>query len=410
MRDTHKTVIWVILVLGFLCASSVAGQEVETERDLREWIEARLDRRFSGLPAGMGVIVEYTHTRTAWRSARQIEDDWEEIRKYPDHPERYHVQYMRRLSREPEVSECLVAYSDHGRFWRYDRRYVSGSVIDGEWRRAGGRSEKRWMDGGGVLTIVHAGVPFPSYRHVGLSLDDARGLLLSLLNGALGRLRSGAVSESVARDVDVWQAVLQWDEGRSRTVIKGDIGDRGEPRVRTIAELDSEDGSESQPRFRLERYQYDGAYELTYPTRLIEDRGDGIRELYTLDSFRIVKTSQVRDLGGVPTAAEGVRVEDFAKGVDSPAWDSDALGPSIVWLREGDRDVYRIQDSGGRVVSSSRSGTGDMDADRSDGDVIEGGRVEDGHGQGRRRTAAVIAVVFVVVGAPVLVYWVRRNA
>lgn len=135
-----------------------------------------------------GIRVEYTITLTTSLSQSEINKRWAKVEKYPDHPERALLEYMRRLKSTPEVKHITAWYAGNGAYLR-DARYISGT-IGGDVERsqagrrfAGGGVERvRWMlseqDGKGQLTKIHSGVPFPIAYNLNSIFDN----LLSDLN------------------------------------------------------------------------------------------------------------------------------------------------------------------------------------------------------------------------------------
>lgn len=321
-----------LLLVGLAIAPTCCGITLADDREVVEqWISTRpaLD---APLPPGAHLHLKLTRTATCRVSVGDATAIFRSVQALPDHPDRARAERVMRLAQQPEVTTAEVWLSHDGT-WSLKRIEPAGVLT------SGGVADTRWLlferEGGGQLTIIRRGVPFPSGANVSRYLDQSREIVSLVVHQALAALPAGSVLRSVDVRGSEWTATLDPGDASMRSTLTGVLaGDPLRPLVTSLVMTwPTESGHAAQTWTFQEQAVIPGT-NLSISKRIVVDMPDGITERTDVELAEAVGPEDVRTQASLPTPSPDIAVADFRR-IDSPAWRGYAGSATAVWSGDG---------------------------------------------------------------------------
>ncbi|MFG0251914.1 MAG: hypothetical protein ACF8NJ_03470 [Phycisphaerales bacterium JB038] len=401
------------MVGGILLSAGLAEADQssqERERQLRDWIERRLGDGTVGVPKGEGVIIEYAQTTSTWMADSEISQLLADVRDHPDHPQLGRATGLRNLSDKQSRTEFRGLYLDSSA-WRREFEMIDAAVGAGLNRVAAGDGDVRWVstDLSGAqrsVSIIRSGVPFEVGYNAGQDLNDLRRHLAIFLADGLPLTRGDSIALPTL-DRTRWQAEVSGDG--ARYLITGRILESGEPAVVSVSQLAESGEGEAKWSLTLGDYYVESSLGRAVPHLAIETFPSGVSDTCTLTSVECVSPGVVERAGKLPKFSDDVRVLDFRQEVSVDPY-APIKPKRMVWTQKGGRDFYEMVDDATQTSISDaamsrregppQSTASDHSASKDDGATEE---------WTTSRFMALGALLVVIFGVPVSVYWFRSR-
>jgi len=334
----------VILAIALLSQSVGAMQATGLSSNQREAsIRSLLKFCIGPTVVQQPVAVTCTEERDPWGTRSQVEAELRRYENRPDHPKRGLLRYQLSMFDQPkrELMYCLTPDGDW-LFESYGVRYAQAGNF-------------RWMlskPEGGQLTIIKAGVPYPSGYNIGQLKQGMLRLHRRLFHAGFGERITGSDISILNASATRWSAKVSVSDGHRSEIALVDGKWAGSRPV--ISVVRSESGETPILFEQIEFDSHDSNTDLSsfsYATGCrSEDESSESSVVFVTTRAESPSDDEAVALVSVPDLESAATVKDF-RDPKSPSFDSYTDAALTSWDKKKGADVYETS----RLVSGSAS-------------------------------------------------------
>lgn len=343
----------------------------------------------------------WEHTTTTSLSTSQIDEKWNRIKAYPDHPERSLIQRLSQVKASPETAQGRLAYVDR-HTWMYEVTTGADGVLT-----AAGIGGNRWMQfrqgHDAQLTLIHEGVPFPAAYNVNRFLDAANTQRDLFMGDGITTLPPMSTLASLEGTPAEWVARIRTPDNDRAAQIKGSKGEQtGAPFITSIELLDPANSSKQHvsSSYQFSDHIFDEGIGAVLARQIVRHRDDGLDEKWVLTGVHLVSSQAVRGVAAIPSPSGEVelRTLDFTS-ENTNAWAGHAQFQRAVWRTQDGQDRYELLDSlhGSEISATANTPSATINVTAKPWPLA--------------RLIAITSSAIVLIGVPVIAwYWKRKGS